>query len=63
MQVSGVFPNMVIQMIMIGEESGRLEEMLSKVANIYEDEVDNTVDGLATLLEPIIMVVFRSYCW
>lgn len=54
---SGLFPNMVVQMISIGEESGTLEEMLSKIATIYEQEVDTSVDGLTTLLEPIIMLI------
>jgi type IV pilus assembly protein PilC len=57
MQRSGIFPNMVVQMVGIGEESGTLEEMLEKVANIYEEEVDAAVDGLTTLLEPMIMVI------
>ena len=52
-----VFPNMVIQMIAIGEESGTLEQMLSKVADFYEEEVDNAVDSLSSLLEPIIMSI------
>ena len=57
MQSTHAFPNMVSQMVMIGEESGNLDGMLSKVADIYEGQVDNAVDGLTTLLEPIIMVV------
>jgi len=52
-----VFPNMVTQMIAIGEESGNLELMLTKVADFYEEEVDNAVNNLSKLLEPIIMVV------
>lgn len=56
-QHSGIFPNMVVQMIAIGEESGTLEEMLTKIAVIFEQEVDTSVDGLTTLLEPIIMVI------
>jgi type IV pilus assembly protein PilC len=52
-----LFPNMVSQMVMIGEESGNLDGMLSKVADIYEGQVDNAVDGLTSLLEPIIMVI------
>ena len=51
------FPEMVIQMVSIGEESGSLDSMLSKVANIYEQEVDDAVDGLTALLEPMIMAV------
>jgi type IV pilus assembly protein PilC len=52
-----LFPNMVIQMVAIGEESGALEKMLSKVADFYEEEVDNAVDSLSSLIEPIIMCV------
>lgn len=51
-----VFPELVLQMVMIGEESGRLDEMLNKVATIYEFEVDNTVDNLSKILEPLIIV-------
>ena len=51
------FPEMVVQMVSIGEESGALDSMLSKVANIYEQEVDDAVDGLTALLEPMIMAV------
>jgi type IV pilus assembly protein PilC len=51
-----VFPDLVLQMVMIGEESGRLDEMLNKVATIYEFEVDNTVDNLSKILEPLIIV-------
>ena len=54
---SGIFPSMVIQMIAIGEESGTLEEMLAKIAIIFEQDVDTAVDGLTTLLEPIIMLI------
>ncbi len=50
-----LFPNMVVQMVAIGEESGELDSMLSKVADIYEGEVDDAVAGLSSLLEPIIM--------
>jgi len=53
----GIFPNMVVQMVAIGEESGSLDAMLSKVADFYEEEVDNAVDSLSSLLEPLIMVV------
>lgn len=52
-----LFPSMLIQMTTIGEESGALDEMLDKVANYYEEQVDNMVDGLTALLEPIIMSV------
>ena len=56
-QDSGLFPNMVVQMIAIGEESGTLEQMLEKIATIFEQEVDTSVDGLTTLLEPIVMLI------
>ncbi|MBD3609889.1 MAG: type II secretion system F family protein [Gammaproteobacteria bacterium] len=54
---TALFPNMVIQMVAIGEESGSLDSMLSKVADFYEEEVNNTVDTLSTLMEPLIMVI------
>lgn len=57
MRQVGIFPNMVIQMVAIGEESGSLDSMLSKVADFYEEEVDNAVDSLSSLLEPMIMAV------
>lgn len=57
MQNTNVFPNMAVQMTSIGEESGSLDAMLSKVADYYEREVDDTVDALASLIEPVIMVV------
>jgi len=57
MQNSGRFPNMVLQMTAIGEESGSLDTMLGKVADFYEDEVDNAVASLSSLMEPVIMVV------
>ena len=57
MKRTGVFPGMVVQMVGIGEESGALEDMLGKIATIYEEEVDTAVDGLTTLLEPLIMLV------
>jgi len=53
---SGLFPNMVIQMVAIGEESGALDDMLGKVADYYEEQVDNAVDSLTALMEPMIMV-------
>jgi type IV pilus assembly protein PilC len=56
MQQVGVFPTMVIQMAAIGEESGQLDEMLIKVAEAYEEEVNNAVDALSSLLEPLIIV-------
>jgi type IV pilus assembly protein PilC len=52
-----LFPNMVIQMVAIGEESGSLDAMLAKVADFYEREVDDAVDNMTALLEPLIMVV------
>lgn len=52
-----LFPNMVIQMVAIGEESGKLEQMLGKVADFYEENVDNAVDALSSLLEPMIMAI------
>ena len=57
MRNSKLFPDMVVQMVSIGEESGSLDGMLEKVANIYEQEVDDAVDGLSSLLEPLIMSV------
>ncbi|HET6587304.1 MAG TPA: type II secretion system F family protein [Oleiagrimonas sp.] len=57
MRQTGLFPSMVVQMTGIGEESGSLDSMLFKVAEFYEEEVSNAVDTLATLLEPIIMVI------
>jgi type IV pilus assembly protein PilC len=57
MRNTNIFPAMVIQMVAIGEESGAVDDMLAKVASIYEQEVDNAVDNLTTLLEPMIMAV------
>src|SRR5690242_6374904 len=57
MRQTGLFPNMVTQMVAIGEESGALDSMLFKVAEFYEEEVNNAVDTLSTLLEPMIMVI------
>jgi type IV pilus assembly protein PilC len=54
---TGLFPTMLLQMISIGEESGSLDEMLDKVANHYEEAVDNAVDSLSSLLEPLIMSI------
>lgn len=54
-RATGVFPNMVVQMVAIGEESGALDAMLEKVASYYEDEVDNLVDGLTSMIEPLVM--------
>lgn len=55
--MTGVFPAMTVQMIAIGEEAGSLDMMLDKVANFYEEDVDNAVDNLSSLLEPLIMAV------
>ena len=57
MRTTGAFPSMAIQMTAIGEESGALDMMLDKVASYYEAEVDNAVDGLTSLMEPLIMSV------
>lgn len=57
MRATNLFPTMVLQMVAIGEESGTLENMLSKSADFYEEEVDNAVDGLSSLLEPLIMAI------
>ena len=57
MRNCSIFPDMVIQMVAIGEESGAVDDMLSKVASVYEAEVDNAVDNLTALLEPMIMAV------
>lgn len=60
MQNTGVFPNMMMQMVAIGEESGSLDSMLGKVADYYEEEVDNAVEAMSSLMEPIIMVVLGT---
>lgn len=60
MQNAAVFPNMVVQMVAIGEESGALDAMLSKVADFFEQEVDDSVEALSSLMEPIIMVVLGT---
>jgi type IV pilus assembly protein PilC len=57
MENTGLFPNMVVQMIAVGEESGSLDTMSGKVAEFYEAEVDNAVDSMSSLLEPLIMAV------
>jgi len=59
LEASGVFPPMVISMVDVGEETGQLPEMLLKIAEVYDDEVDNAVSGLTSLLEPI-MIVFLA---
>lgn len=60
MKQQNLFPNMVIQMVAIGEESGALDDMLNKVADFYEEQVDDAVDAMSSLMEPIIMVVLGS---
>jgi type IV pilus assembly protein PilC len=60
MQNCGVFPPMVVQMVSIGEESGSLDAMLSKVADFFEQEVDDQVEALSSLMEPMIMVVLGT---
>jgi len=57
MENTGLFPNMVVQMIAVGEESGSLDDMSAKVADFYEEDVDNAVDNLSSLLEPMIMAI------
>ncbi len=57
LEASGAFPPMVISMIDVGEETGQLPEMLLKIAEVYDDEVDNAVAGLTSMLEPIMIVL------
>jgi type IV pilus assembly protein PilC len=57
LEASGVFPPMVISMVDVGEETGQLPEMLLKIADVYEDEVDNSVSALTSLLEPLMIVM------
>ncbi|MBS0387013.1 MAG: type II secretion system F family protein [Proteobacteria bacterium] len=57
MENTGLFPNMVVQMIAVGEESGSLDSMSGKVAGFYEEDVDNAVDSMSSLLEPLIMAI------
>ncbi len=59
LEASGVFPPMVISMVDVGEETGQLPEMLLKIAEVYDDEVDNAVEGLTSMLEPL-MIVFLA---
>ena len=56
LQNAKIFPDMVISMIEVGEETGALPEMLTRIADVYEDEVDVAVDGLTSLIEPIMIV-------
>ncbi|MCU7873415.1 MAG: type II secretion system F family protein [Candidatus Thiodiazotropha sp. (ex Lucinoma borealis)] len=60
MRQRNLFPNMVVQMVSIGEESGSLDDMLNKVADFYEEQVDNAVDAMSSLMEPLIMVVLGT---
>lgn len=60
MKQQDLFPHMVTQMVAIGEESGALDEMLTKVADFYEEEVDNAIDALSSLLEPMIMAILGT---
>jgi type IV pilus assembly protein PilC len=60
MQQVNLFPHMVIQMVAIGEESGKIDSMLDKTADFYEEEVDNLVDNLSSLMEPFIMVILGT---
>lgn len=57
LMATGVFPGMVVQMIAVGEATGALDKMLSKIADFYEEEVDNAVDGMTRLIEPVMLVV------
>ena len=57
MDATDLFPNMVVQMVAVGEESGSLDDMTAKVADFYEAEVDDAVDNLSSLLEPMIMAI------
>ncbi|MGD0961852.1 MAG: type II secretion system F family protein [Methylomonas sp.] len=57
MQQSGLFPSMVVQMVAIGEESGAIDAMLGKVADFYEEEVDAMVDGLSSMIEPLVIII------
>jgi type IV pilus assembly protein PilC len=60
MKQRNLFPNMVLQMVAIGEESGALDDMLAKVADFYEEQVDNAVDAMSSLMEPLIMVILGT---
>lgn len=60
MRDAGMFPSMVVQMVAIGEEAGSLDEMLGKVADFYEEEVNNAVDSMSSLLEPMIMAILGT---
>ena len=60
MQNTNLFPNMVTQMVAIGEESGALDSMLGKVADFFEQEVDDAVEAMSSLMEPMIMVILGT---
>jgi type IV pilus assembly protein PilC len=57
MEASGIFPPMVVSMVQVGEETGQLPDMLTKVADVFEEEVDNAVAGLTSMLEPVMIVM------
>ncbi|MEO0415632.1 MAG: type II secretion system F family protein, partial [Verrucomicrobiota bacterium] len=57
LEASKIFPPMVISMVDVGEETGQLPDMLLKVADVYDDEVDNAVDAMTSLIEPIMIVL------
>ena len=57
MEASGIFPPMVVSMVQVGEETGQLPDMLTKVADVFEEEVDNSVAGLTSMLEPVMIVM------
>jgi type IV pilus assembly protein PilC len=59
LEASGVFPVMVVSMVDVGEETGALPEMLTRIADTYEDEVDRTVEALTSIIEPI-MIIFLA---
>jgi general secretion pathway protein F len=56
MKETGLYPSFSVQMIIVGEETGRLEEMLLKVADVYDDEVENAVKRLLSLMEPLLIL-------
>jgi len=58
---TGLFPELVGQMVAIGEESGALDQMLAKVADFYEEEVDAIIDGMASIIEPVMIVLLGSF--
>ncbi len=62
-QASGAFPPIVVSMVEVGEETGELPEMLMKIADSYDDEVDNTVAGLTSIIEPILIIFLTLQRW